>query len=63
VYCGLYDVAFETVPLADDFSIRIADYQKPNGGIIFPNPNAPTGLPLGLAEIEALPRLIRIPSS
>jgi histidinol-phosphate aminotransferase len=54
VYCGLYDVAFETVPLADDFSIRIADYQKPNGGIIFPNPNAPTGRPLGLAEIEAL---------
>lgn len=54
VYCGLYDVAFETVPLADDFSIHIADYQKPNGGIIFPNPNAPTGRPLGLAEIEAL---------
>jgi histidinol-phosphate aminotransferase len=54
VYCGLYDVAFETVPLADDFSIRIADYQKPNGGIIFPNPNAPTGRPLELAKIEAL---------
>lgn len=54
VYCGLYDVAFETVPLADDFSIRVEDYRKPNGGIIFPNPNAPTGRPLALAEIEAL---------
>ena len=30
------------------------DYLRPNGGIIFPNPNAPTGIPLPLAEIERL---------
>ena len=54
VYCGLYEVPFETVPLADDFSIRVDDYCKPNGGIIFPNPNAPTGRLLPLAEIERL---------
>jgi histidinol-phosphate aminotransferase len=54
VYCGLYRVAFETVPLADDFSIRIEDYARPNGGIIFPNPNAPTGCLLPLAGIEGL---------
>ncbi|KAF0166874.1 MAG: histidinol-phosphate aminotransferase [Rhodocyclaceae bacterium] len=54
VYCGLYQVDFETVALADDFSIRVGDYAKPNGGIIFPNPNAPTGCPLPLAEIERL---------
>ncbi|MDP1612020.1 MAG: histidinol-phosphate transaminase [Sulfuritalea sp.] len=54
VYCGLYQVAFETVPLAEDFSIRVADYAQPNGGIVFPNPNAPTGCPVPLAEIERL---------
>jgi len=43
VYCGLYGVNYRTVPLADDFSIDPADYAQANGGIIFPNPNAPTG--------------------
>ncbi|ALS62449.1 histidinol-phosphate transaminase [Pandoraea norimbergensis] len=52
VYCGLYGVAFETVPLSDTFEIRAEDYRKPNGGIIFPNPNAPTGRAIGLGEIE-----------
>ena len=54
VYAGLYGIAAETVPLAGDFSIDLADYRRPNGGIIFPNPNAPTGRLLPLAEIEAL---------
>ena len=54
VYCGLYQVAFETIPLAEDFSIRVGDYARPNGGIIFPNPNAPTGCLLPLADIEQL---------
>ncbi|HER19704.1 MAG TPA: histidinol-phosphate transaminase, partial [Chromatiales bacterium] len=54
VYCGLYEIAYSTVPLADDFSIRIDDYRRPNGGIIFPNPNAPTGRLLPLEQIEAL---------
>ena len=54
VYCGLYGIAFEQVPLTESFEIRVDDYLKPNGGIIFPNPNAPTGRPLALAEIERL---------
>lgn len=54
VYCGLYDIEFQTIPLATDFSINIDDYAQPNGGIIFPNPNAPTGIPLSLAQIEKL---------
>ena len=54
VYCGLYEIAFQTVPLAEDFSLRVADYSQPNGGIIFPNPNAPTGRAISLAEIEEL---------
>jgi len=54
VYCGLYQVGFETIPLADDFSIQVGGYTKPNGGIIFPNPNAPTGCPVPLTDIERL---------
>ena len=56
VYCGLYGIAFEQVPLTESFEIRIDDYLRPNGGIIFPNPNAPTGRALALAEIERLLR-------
>ena len=70
VYCGLYGVDYRTVPLADDFSINPADYcadchsaeeycGQPEktakiGGIIFPNPNAPTGCLLALDAIEQI---------
>lgn len=54
VYCRLYEVEFKRVPLRDDFSIEVADYSRPNGGIILPNPNAPTGCLLSLQKIEAL---------
>jgi histidinol-phosphate aminotransferase len=55
VYCGLYGVDYRTVPLADDFSINPLDYcGQSNGGIIFPNPNAPTGCLLALDAIEQI---------
>jgi histidinol-phosphate aminotransferase len=54
VYCGLYGIEYETLSLDRHFEINIHDYDRPNGGIIFPNPNAPTGIPLELARIEAL---------
>ncbi len=54
VYCGLYGIEYEAVPLDRRFEINIHDYDRPNGGIIFPNPNAPTGIPLELERIEAL---------
>lgn len=54
VYCGLYDVAFETLPLDEKFALRVEDYFRPNGGIIFPNPNAPTGVLTSLQDIEKL---------
>lgn len=56
VYCGLYDIAFKTIPLADDFHINAGDYCTPNGGIIFPNPNAPTGCLLALTDVEKIVR-------
>ena len=54
VYCALYGIAFEPVPLNARFEIDVADYLKPNGGIIFPNPNAPTGQLVPLRDIERL---------
>lgn len=54
VYCGLYDIAFETPALDEDFQIIPEDYLRPNGGIIFPNPNAPTGSALALDAIERI---------
>jgi len=56
VYCGLYGIDYQEVPLTESFEIRVDDYLTPNGGIIFPNPNAPTGRPLALSEIERLLR-------
>ena len=54
VYCGLYGIDFVQVPLDEQFQIRVEDYARPNGGIIFPNPNAPTGCALALDAIERL---------
>jgi len=54
VYCGLYGIAAEQIALDEQFQIRVEDYARPNGGIIFPNPNAPTGCALGLDAIERL---------
>lgn len=56
VYCGLYDIQFQQVPLTDTFEINVDDYLQPNGGIIFPNPNAPTARLLAISEIERLLR-------
>ncbi len=54
VYCGLYGIPCEAIELDEQFQIRVEDYARPNGGIIFPNPNAPTGCALGLEAIERL---------
>jgi len=52
VYCGLFELDYETIPLAENFTIAPEDYKHTNGGIIFPNPNAPTGMLLDSAAIE-----------
>jgi histidinol-phosphate aminotransferase len=57
-YCRLFQIEARTLALADDFSLDLSAYRAeragPNGGIVFANPNAPTGRALPLAEIEAL---------
>ena len=54
VYCGLYQIESTVIPLTDSFEINPEDYKRPNGGIIFPNPNAPTGRYLGLQHVEEI---------
>ncbi|CAM5793308.1 histidinol-phosphate transaminase [Castellaniella caeni] len=57
-YCRFFQVPHRLIPLADDFTLKVADYtavseQEP-AGIIFANPNAPTGCALGLDAIAAI---------
>jgi histidinol-phosphate aminotransferase len=54
VYCKLLGIDYKTIPLGKEFEINLADYKAPNGGIIFPNPNAPTGRSIARSEIETL---------
>ncbi|MEM7360689.1 MAG: histidinol-phosphate transaminase [Pseudomonadota bacterium] len=52
VYCGLYEIEYKQIPLADDFTIDLQAYPSENGGVIFANPNAPTGIALDIKAIE-----------
>jgi histidinol-phosphate aminotransferase len=54
VWCDLYQVRWRTVPLTQDFRVDPDDYRGENGGIIIPNPNAPTGVLLGLTAVRQL---------
>lgn len=52
VWARLFQIPFEQIPLDGEFQIRNSDYFRENGGVVFPNPNAPTGILMGLPEIE-----------
>ena len=54
VYCKLFGIDYQTIALGPDFEIDLTHYKTPNGGIIFPNPNAPTGRSITRAEIQKL---------
>jgi histidinol-phosphate aminotransferase len=55
VYCSFYDIQYELIPLNDDFTIDIAKFvEKAGCGVIFPNPNAPTGVDLPLEKVTYL---------
>ncbi len=51
VYSNLYDINYKTIPLDENFNIILDDYVQDNCGVIFPNPNAPTGILTGMDEI------------
>ena len=54
VYCAVFRIDYTLVPLDEDFSIPTEKFLQENGGIIFPNPNAPTGKSLGLQSIAKI---------
>lgn len=54
VYCELYKMNYQMMPLNDDFEIIKENYYQDNSGIIFPNPNAPTGVLVDLDFIEEI---------
>ena len=54
VWADMLRIPYKQIPLDDSFHINPADYAGENGGIVFPNPNAPTGELLALSEIEKI---------
>ena len=56
VWADLFRIPYETPALDESFGIRAEDYYKSNGGVVFPNPNAPTGLFLPLSQVEEILR-------
>jgi len=54
VYCELYGIINKKVPLTENFQLKATDYFQENAGIVFANPNAPTGIPVGLDFIEEI---------
>ncbi|MBQ9898133.1 MAG: histidinol-phosphate transaminase [Ruminococcus sp.] len=56
VWADVYRIPYETKPLRADLTIDPQDYMQPNGGIIFPNPNAPTGV---LESVETIESIVR----
>jgi len=54
IYCGLYGIHYEEVPLDAAMRVQIADYRRPCSAILLSNPNAPTGIGLPRAAIETL---------
>lgn len=52
VWAELFQIPYEKQPLDKDFNIQKEDYYKTNGGVIFPNPNAPTGILVSLEFIR-----------
>ena len=54
VWCDLYEVPYRSVPLTEDYCVDVEAYDGDIGGILIPNPNAPTGVLLSLEEIGRL---------
>lgn len=54
VYINLFKLDYQLVPLKEDFSLEPSDYFNSAGGVIFPNPNAPTGSCIDLEMVEEI---------
>ena len=54
VWCSLFGIKYKTYPVDDNFRINPEDYKEQNGGVVIPNPNAPTSLGEGLDFVEKI---------
>lgn len=54
VWAELFRIPYAPIPLQEDFRICVDDYKRKNGGIVIPNPNAPTGIAESLDAIEEI---------
>lgn len=54
VWCRLFNIPYKNYPLDDNFRINPEDYMEQNGGVVIPNPNAPTSLGEGREFIERI---------
>ena len=54
VWCRLFNIHYKTYPVGDDFRINPEDYKEKNGGVVIPNPNAPTSIGEGLDFVEKI---------
>ena len=54
VWADMLRIPYVQIPLDENFCIQTEDYKRPNGGVIFPNPNAPTGELLSLDAVEEI---------
>lgn len=54
VWCSLFNIKYKTYPVNEDFRIHVEDYKEKNGGVIIPNPNAPTSIGEDLEFVERL---------
>lgn len=54
VYCKIFKIDYQLVPLNEDFSLPVEKFFDSKGGVIFPNPNAPTGNSISLEKVEQI---------
>lgn len=54
VWCRLFNIPYVNYPVDDNFRINVEDYKAQNGGVVIPNPNAPTSIGEGLDFVEKL---------
>lgn len=54
VWAQLFQIPYEIKELDENFEIKVKDYEAPNGGVVFPNPNAPTGVFMELDKVEEI---------
>lgn len=54
VWCSLFGIPYKTYPVDKNFRINPEDYREKNGGVVIPNPNAPTSIGEGIDFVEKI---------